>query len=542
MHDELRSGLRTDARYDDVPFHVDVAWIAWDSGFRGSGLRIGDRILEIDGQPVVKPPDLDTWRRTVPFLLGQYAEAKTWAQQGRKEGDEVRLRIARRREPGDGWEEHAFVGVLRHERIWSLAETSRPIIGPGGPERLGRDGFDESWLGWMDKCVLEWERLLDGSFGIWRTSRGTRMEFARHLERKPRVDHLVEHFPGPLATAMRDDWEMVRECLEGQLVTLPAHALDFRTRGEASVKDIGLQATSAWQALLAARAEETLGAFPTVDPFRGDRSAVTGKLVSLPQVTQREWLMDMGKAYLAWSQSGAWVFCPVESPAMKRLFAALHRYQKRVTPSVRIDISLLGRILPDPRLLAGSGRAVAGLEVEPVAALIGGAVCVDVSDTREGGPFFAGEASLTHEALGAPADDASPREILEAMVAAVKHGDQATWNDLFADWRAVPDGQRPIYYPVWTWNSRDSEWMRSRRLLLDKVLDARVHWMGDVNVVIRGDEAPGVPRIEEVELELDHVGLFEGEARTFNSVEVKRHWRFQRRNGGPWRIVSHQSL
>ncbi|SEU21993.1 hypothetical protein SAMN05443572_106352 [Myxococcus fulvus] len=541
-HDNLRSGLKTDTRLDGVMPHLGVGWIAWDSGFRGSGLRVGDRIVAVDGEPIVTPPDMPTRQRTGPCLIGQHAENQTWVRQGRKEGDLVRLRVLRRRAPGDGWETLELSGTLLHERLWSLGETTTRILGPGGPEQLGRDGFDESWSGWVDKRVFEWERLLDGTFGIWRTARGTRMELANHLAHKARVDYLVEHFPGPLATAMRDDWEHVRACLEGERVSLPEGALDFRSRGEEQVKAIGLRATAAWKALLESRASETLGAFPVVDPFRGDRSVVTGKLVALPQVSQRDWIVDMGNAYLAWNQSGAWVFCPVNTPAMARVFAAMYRYQRRVSPSIRVDITLLGRILPDPRLLAGSGRTAAGLEVEPIAALIGGAVCVDVTDTREGGPFFAGEESLRQETSGPLADDAGPREVLEAMIAAVKRGDQETWNSLFADWRAVPDEQRPIYYPVYTWNGRDSEWVRSRRLLLDKVLDARVHWCGDARTVIRGDEAPGLPRIEQVELEVDHVGLFEGQTRTFNSVEVHRRWELQRRAGGPWRITSQQSL
>ncbi|NPC71063.1 hypothetical protein HPP05_15030 [Corallococcus exiguus] len=542
LQEGLRSGLKLDARFDALTPHLHVAWISWDSGFRGSGLRVGDRVIAIDGQPVVKPPDLATTQRTLPFMLGQYAENQTWDKQGRKEGDKVQVRIVRRREPGEGWEEHEFSGALLHERTWSIADTTRQLIGPGGPERMGRDGFDEAWMSWLEKRVFDWERLLDSTFGAWRTSRGTRAELANHLGHKARVDFLVEHHPGPFATAMREDWETVRACLDGDLVTLPADALEFRTRGEEQVKAIGLQAAAAWKALLEARAGETLSAFPVVDPFRGDRSAVTGKLVSLPTVTQREWLVDMGKGYLAWNQSGAWVFCPANTPAMNKVFSAMQRYQKRVAPSVRLDIAVLGRILPDPRLLAGSGRTAAGLEVEPVAALVGGVVCVDVSDPSEGGPRFAGEETLSQESFGAPADDASPREVLTAMISAVKRGDQETWNGLFADWRAVPDADRPIYYPVWTWNGRDSEWVRSRQLLLNKVLDARVRWMGDVRVVIQGDEAPGLQRIEEVELEVDHVGLFEGQTRTFNSVDVRRRWTVQRRNGGPWRITSEQSL
>jgi hypothetical protein len=175
-------------------------------------------------------------------------------------------------------------------------------------------------------------------------------------------------------------------------------------------------------------------------------------------------------------------------------------------------------------------------------ALVGGVVCVDASVEVDSRSPFAGEDTLRQEAEGSPADDATPRQVIEAMIAAIKRSDQETWSGLFAEWRAVPDENRPIWYPLYSWNSRDEDWLRSRRLLLDTVLDARVRWVGEPRVIIRGDEAPGLQRIEEVEVEIDHVGLFDGETRVFNSVAVHRRWALQRRSGGPWRIASRQSL
>ena len=44
VFDNLRSGLTTDTMLDSDPPALRVSWIAWDSGFRGSGLQVGDQI------------------------------------------------------------------------------------------------------------------------------------------------------------------------------------------------------------------------------------------------------------------------------------------------------------------------------------------------------------------------------------------------------------------------------------------------------------------------------------------------------------------
>ena len=66
------------------------------------------------------------------------------------------------------------------------------------------------------------------------------------------------------------------------------------------------------------------------------------------------------------------------------------------------------------------------------------------------------------------------------------------------------------------------------------------------DLTARGADAIGlatdVTRIEQVRAELEHVGLFDGEYHAFNVVGVNRPWTLQRRDGGPWRISSHQGI
>jgi hypothetical protein len=190
------------------------------------------------------------------------------------------------------------------------------------------------------------------------------------------------------------------------------------------------------------------------------------------------------------------------------------------------------------------GRGVAGFEVEPMAVLVDNAMFVDVSVIRNEESPFAGEDDIKRPRAALPADEATPREVLEAMVAAVKAGDQSIWNQLFAVWRFIPDDQRPIYYPFdpYTTGTRDEDWVRSQRRMLETVCDVRVVWVDDARVVQKGDEYPGAPRIEQAGAELEHIGDFDGEFDAFNGSEVNRLWTLQRRNGGPWRITSRQSI
>ena len=179
-----------------------------------------------------------------------------------------------------------------------------------------------------------------------------------------------------------------------------------------------------------------------------------------------------------------------------------------------------------------------------MALLVDNAMFVDVTATRDEESPFAGEGELRRPRASLPPDDASPRDVLHAMVAALKAGDQSVWNRLFAEWRFIPDAQRPIYYPFDPYppGSRDEDWIRSQRRVLDTVCDVRVVWVDDPQVLQRGDEYPGAPRIEQVGAEIEHIGTFDGAFHAFNGSEVNRQWTLQRRNGGPWRITSRQSI
>ena len=62
--DTLSTKLVTTPMIDEYVPSLGVSWIGWESGFRGSGLRVADRIVAVNGTPVTRPKDeRETQRR-----------------------------------------------------------------------------------------------------------------------------------------------------------------------------------------------------------------------------------------------------------------------------------------------------------------------------------------------------------------------------------------------------------------------------------------------------------------------------------------------
>ena len=209
VSDTITSGLKTDDLRDRVPPVLSVAWINWDSGFRGSGLRPGDRIVAINGEPVRPRSD----GAASHYAVGQPQEQAFWKERGASDGTPLRLRVRRRRMPGDGWETLEIAAPLRGERSYRDGE-GRSLLGAGGPPRLTRDGFSESWAPWYEKRNFDWQRQIDGT--VWTGTTDTRMELARHMEAEPRMRFLSEHYPGTFSRAVLDDWTGMRDLLAGR--------------------------------------------------------------------------------------------------------------------------------------------------------------------------------------------------------------------------------------------------------------------------------------------------------------------------------------
>jgi hypothetical protein len=159
---------------------------------------------------------------------------------------------------------------------------------------------------------------------------------------------------------------------------------------------------------------------------------------------------------------------------------------------------------------------------------------------------FAGERETRVEPSCAIAAGDPPQATIECMVAAIKAGDRETWQGLFAEWRFYKYGQRdtPLYDPDYGLLPMhyERDWESSRKLIMGDVLDARIARIGPVRLLHDPEPGDPVPRVEVVHIVLDHVGLIEGEHRTFTNLNVRRIWRLQRRDGGPWKIADVQHL
>ena len=124
-----------------------VTWIPWDSGFRGSGLRVGDLIVGHGGLRYT-PESIEQDSR-----VGDAAFSRWFDQQKFKPDDPFVLQVER----DEG--EVTITGRLGGYRTYRDAEGKR-ILGEGGPLEYEKDGFDYDW----ERAEGEWtfQVLLDG--------------------------------------------------------------------------------------------------------------------------------------------------------------------------------------------------------------------------------------------------------------------------------------------------------------------------------------------------------------------------------------------
>jgi hypothetical protein len=536
---EISSRITTAPALEGDPPGLRVQWVGWDSAFRGTALRVGDLIVGVDGRTVTRPATGEEAQKTVFKLVGQYGEYQRWAEDGLHDGDPVTLRVRRRKLP-QGWEELDVEGELRAERTWRNADGRR-IFGPGGPDRDGRDEFPDQWEYWyVEKFVRRLSGILDGG---WQRSINSRYELEQHLADKARVDTLGKSYAGPFADAVKADWETVHDLLAGTLFDVSEESLRYRHAGEERVEAVKHASEKAWAEFVGAHEAETIAAFPAVDPLEGDIGSVAGRCVVLPPIEGRDWIPEAGHNYFAVGNDGdGWYFADAESPASFRMLRAARRYERLVAPDLPPSYAVIGRILPDPRLLVMQDRGRFGLQFEPLAALAGDRMFVDLTKVVDGESPFHGEDGFSRPQAELPPGDATPAQVLEALVDSLKDGDQAVWKALYATWwTSVLDNGRVDYYPNFP-QLREDGWQDGRRFILTDVYDVRVVWTGDVRQVSTGVDFEGAPEIDEVEAEVVHVGLFDGRYRAFVKIGLSPVWQLQRIDGGPWRITSNQPI
>lgn len=537
---DVTTGLTADPVLDGEPPYLQISWIAWNSGFRGSGLACGDRIVAVNGEALSPPSDpraLSVWRSR---CIGQYDEAQRWSAAGIGPGSSVTLTVRRRSRPV-GWSTLTFTGTLRGQESYRSADNDA-LMSPVGPSRLRSDEAYSGWGRWYEYEIQPaFTRVLSDSW--YQPSFNNRIELRDHLERRERVEFLSKRYPGAFAESVKADYDAALACLQGERIELGAHALEYRRAEEERVDQVRKEAQSAWATFQARIADRTLQPFPATHPIHGDRDKVRDRFVILPPLRNSDWVGEAGHTwFVAGNEQDGWYFADAESPLAGMVLDALGRYRRSVAPNIKETYTLVGRITGDPRLVKIGKEVHFGLLLELVAAFIGDSLFVDLSQAQGRIARFAGEAAFLQPQGQLPPDSASPAEVMQAALTALKEGDQPLWDSLFASWyvRRLPDGS-PFIEP-YADRRQDADWELSRRSILGKVFDVRVAWTGEPRVLCDGTAYPGAPRVEEVEVLLDHVGQFDGEYRVFMDVSVRRRWALQRRNRGPWRISSFQSI
>jgi len=532
--DTLHSGLETAPELDRARPAMRVSTIRWYSGFRDSGLRVGDRIVAVNGRAIAAAKGAE-----LAQLVGQYAEHQAWAAASGKDGDEVALTALRRAVPGRGHTELTFRGKIANQRAYRNAEN-RPLFGPGGPVDLDRDQFSSAWTAWHDEMQKLFAAALDDPGSG--SSRSSDYALGRLREHEPRLRHLVDRHPGPYARAMAADFELARAALEGRSYTLSEDELAWRRRNEARVAEVAAAGQAARTAFVAARAAELVPPFPSVDPLLGDRGKFAGKLVELPEIGNREWISQGARSCLVWNLGEDWYTVAAEGDEFQKALHARARYQQTVSEALPASFSVIGRVLSDPTQVVVGDRSHFAFVVEPACVWIGRALFVDVSRERGPQPAFAGE---ERPAAGPrpPPDAAAPEQVMETFFGALKLADRALWRSLFASfdcWFSATG--MPIISPSYL-THEESMWGQARRAILDKVYEVRMVWCDEPRTIVTGQEFAGAPRIEETVLDVDHVGRREdGSYRSFTESGLRRRWTLWRRDGGPWRIATQSGI
>lgn len=528
--------------FTDQPPHVRITWIAWNSPFRATDLRLGDRIIAVNGAPVSD----ETFLKASSSLPGCYGETAAFAAAGLDVGSPLTLTV-RRRAPHQGWTEATVTAPLMGRPDSARNAEGRELIAPGGPDLYDSAGFHTGgWRGWYDNMVKKFSQIADADQHHGGSTWGTRYEWKDLGEQHgARVALAVEAFPCDWTRALQADYEAARAATAGEAITLSPGALDYRRRGEQLAAEIRYKGVAAFEAFKVARAGETIAAFPAPNPVRDDITAITGKLVLLPPLGNRDYVMDGGRTLFAAGGDG-WYFVDAEGEAAQAMLRAQRRYEKLVDPMLPAEWQFLVRITGAARLAVIADRAHYGLVVEPLAALVGRAMCVDLTLRQGDQVAFTAEAGLVDDTSDLPPADATPAQVMAALIGAVKAGDMALWQALHVDWWIEDRGNGQLIVHPHAAPPDTSRWNDQRRSVLKEVIDARTIWVDDPVVLAPADRYPGAEAIEQVTLWQDHIADFgtpeAPDIRSYTAASVSATWALQRVGAGPWRVVQQMRI
>ncbi|MGI9543429.1 MAG: hypothetical protein ACR2MX_09230 [Cyclobacteriaceae bacterium] len=531
MEQSITSGLKTSQELDRPPYGFRVEWIEWDSDFRNSELQIGDLIVGVNEVSYKKGTT------EASKAIGQYAEATHWEKADAKDQQTITLKVKRNQES------LSITGKIQAHRFYYDANERR-ALGSGGPDRMVNDGFGGSWSMWYEEFVKRSSYILNSGWN--RGSFNNKKELETHLGHKDRVTYLVKNYPGPFAELTLSDWTQVYENLQGKKVKITPEDLEYREIGEKRVAQAKEIAINEKENFLKQLENEVIPTFPAKDPIDDDISDVVGKIVVLPWISFRRFINDLDKSFaVAGSLQQGFYFMDLDAPEARQFFNALYRYKSQISPKVAERYQFIGQITDIPRMLSYDGRPATGVEIK----LLGGSAgqddfFVNLNRNDNGDPLYAGEESLNIFEPIELVKEASPQQVIEAMISTIKFGNLTAWASLFADWRYSDHWGTPVIdlsYHVRE-GSYHGDWERSRRLILEEVYDARVTEVSPVYLLTEAVPENEIPKVEEVVVFIDHVGHFDGVYRTFVNSNVRRKWTLQRLDGGPWKITDFRHL
>lgn len=532
-----------------------VTWIPWDSGFRGSGLRVGD--------VVIGHGDMRYTAQTQAAHdgLGDANFAKYLERIKARPDDSLTLVVLRRDK------EVAITGRVGGHRSYRNTEGKR-LLGENGPLEWDKDGFDYSWDVWYRQFINDAKACMSG----WDYFVGTNTK--NLAERLPsyaaRIEFLETKFPGLFARSVREDYEAMKNGVAGEPRDLAEVDLAYRNLGEIRAAQVTAAADAAFNAFLAEVEAELLPNPPSApDAFGEDTRSLHGKTLRLPALGRQQILFETRRSWW-WSGAGRGGYLVDRgSPNIQRLYAGMGNYTEIVDPFFRDHKAVfVGVVQPEPALVADTLRniTVAGLRVEPMVALVTNAsvsdrrLFVDLRPGRMNEPFAGAAALAAGITKPALTDDLGPGEVLLTAFAALRMGEMETWRKCYAGWmvRSWYGKGESYQYVDRTWQvmsagqSANSAWDQARKRLMDDVYAVEVDRITPVRVVYdaaaetagaaRATAADAPRRVEEVLVYLNHIGKVGEGFRTFAGSLLRRRWELQRLDDGPWRITSTFSI
>ncbi|NQD37988.1 hypothetical protein HPT27_13230 [Permianibacter sp. IMCC34836] len=539
--------IETSSHNDEGSAARVVTWIPWDSGFRGSGLRVSDLIV---GHGDLRYDD-DAVKANSRIGDSGFS---TWLEKsGLKPDDSFTLQVQR------GDDVVSIQGRLGGYRTYKNADGHR-MLSQSGPVNHEKDGFDYAWDSWYRQFVDLAKTILAG----WDYFTGT-VTKNQAEQMKPfadRVAYLEQHYPSALAKAVRDDFEAMKIMVAGEKRELSAADIAYRSLGEARAKEVTAAADQAFAAFLAELDTQLMQNPPEApNSFTEDTRHLVGKMVRLPAVGKRELLFETKRNWYWSGRYGGGYLIDKQNPSLQPLYVATDEYIEKVDPNFRDpSIEFVGIVQAEPALVCDVYRnvTVSGVRLEPIAALVANAGAKEnrfFVDLRPGKSTeaFAGEAAL-EAGIKRPklVDEASPAQVLTTAFEAMKVGDMETWLACYANWmvRSYYERDRSFLYVDHTWEtlsrqSAVSAWDRARQRLMDDVYGLEVVRVGPVRVVYDAAAQPSEhklvtasPRIvESVRPLVNHIGKIGDEYRTFSGFMLHRRWELQRLDNGPWRIT-----